>query len=96
MPGKTNLTVVTDDEAGQTPASLEEATESSERELLAAMRRRVAAEIDAGVPAHALAPLMRQLRDIDKDIRALDARTEQEAAGHAGAVPDEAFDPTAI
>lgn len=60
------------------------------------MRSKIAAEIDAGVPAHTLAPLMRQLREIDKDLRALDARAEQEGAGHAGAVPDEAFDPTAI
>ena len=59
------------------------------------MRRKVATVIEAGVPAHALAPLMRQLRDLDKAIRALDAASERETES-AEIVPDEALDASDI
>ncbi len=72
------------------PPTIHAAAEMSERALLVAMRSRVAVEIDGGVPAHALAPLMRQLRETDKDIRALDAREEQEAE-RRGPTADEAW-----
>src|SRR5215204_5171562 len=74
---------------------LKEAVDRSERELLVTMRARLASEIDGGVPPHTLAPLVRQLREIDKEIRLLDAKAEQEA-GDDGARPDEAFDASAI
>ena len=87
------LTVVTDEAprpAQKPPANIKEAVERSERDLLVAMRRKVASEIDAGVPAHALAPLMRQMRELDKEIRALDAREDQEGAS-SGPTEDEAW-----
>jgi hypothetical protein len=87
------LTVVTDETPPakpKPPANIKEAVERSERELLVAMRRKVASEIDAGVPAHALAPLLRQMRELDKEIRALDARDEQEGLS-SGPTEDEAW-----
>lgn len=90
------LKVVTDGDAPpQPPRSLKDAAEVSERALLVMMRTKIAAEIDGGVPPHTLAPLTRQLRDIDKEIRALDLRALEEA-GDAGDAPDEAFDAEAL
>ena len=61
------------------PRTLKEAVQRSERELLVTMRARIAAEIDGGVPPHTLAPLTRQLRDLDKEIRLLDERAADES-----------------
>lgn len=78
------LSVVTDETKPaapkrKRPATIKAAVEMSERDLLVAMRTKVASEIDAGVPAHALAALMRQLHEFDKAVRSLDAREQQEA-----------------
>lgn len=92
------LRVVAPDEkpaAHAPPKDLREAVERPERDLLVAMRRKVAAEVDAGVPAHALSSLMKQLRELDRDIRAMDAR-EREEDGKHGVVADQAFDASAI
>lgn len=90
MPRKTALRAVKSGEKPPvpTPKTIKEAAELGERALLVAMRAKVAAEIDAGVPAHALAPLMRQLRDVDKEVRLLDSRDEQEAT-RSGPTADE-------
>lgn len=77
------------------PKTINEAVGRSERDLLVALRKKAAAEIDAGVPPHTLAPLMRQLRDLDKEIRALDARADDEPAAKGGKV-DDSFDASAI
>lgn len=90
------LSVVTDEKAERRrPATIKAAVELAERDLLVAMRTKVASEIDAGVPAHALAPLMRQLRDLDREIRAIDAREQQEAEDGAE-VADDTFDASAL
>lgn len=78
------------------PRTIKAAAESSERDLLVTMRTKIAAEIDGGVPPHTLAPLMRQLREVDKEIRALDAREKQEAEDGAHGDVDETFDASAI
>jgi hypothetical protein len=62
---------------GRPPTRLISAVDKSEREVLVILRRKLAARLDEGVPTHALAALVRQLRDVDKDIRALDARAAQ-------------------
>lgn len=90
------LAVVTDETPAPTrPKNIKAAVEMGERDLLVAMRTKVASEIDTGVPAHALAPLMRQLRELDKDIRALDARAAEEGE-QGGPVADEAFDAASV
>lgn len=78
------------------PKTLVEAAELSDLELLRAMRIKVATEIDNGVPAHALAALMRQLAQISKEIQAAEATAKHEAAEEAGPAPDEPWDPEAI
>ena len=77
------------------PRTIKAAVDMDERALLVALREKAASEIDAGVPAAYLAPVMRQLREIDREIRALDAREKQEAE-RGGPVEDETFDATAI
>lgn len=76
------------------PRTLKAAAEMSERDLLVAMRTKVAADIDAGVPSHALAPLIRQLRDLDKDIRLIDAEQNEggDDVSKAAATPDVPWD----
>ena len=80
----------------RSPRTVKAAAEHSERALLVALRTRIATDIDQGVPAAYLAPLSRQLRDIDREIRALDARAAEEASESSGAAPDEEFDASAV
>lgn len=78
--------------AEDVPRTLDEAAGGSERTLLVAMRSRVAREIDSGVPAHALAALVRQLRELDREIRALEAAD----ANKADAGIDTSFDASVV
>jgi hypothetical protein len=50
--------------------------------VLVLLRRRLAGQLDGGgdVVAAAMAALIRQFRDVDAQIRAIDARTAEEAA----------------
>ena len=96
---KTNLTVVTD----ETPVSTTEKKTLAEllksddkRELLVAMRDRVATALaDPNTPARDLAALTRRQMEIAREIAAIDAESEQEAAEDAEAA-DEDFDASAI
>lgn len=89
------LKVVTEQDQVQAPKTLKDAVDVSERALLVTIRAKIAAEIDGGVPPHTLAPLTRQLRDIDKEIRALDLRAKEEADEDAASA-DEEWDETAL
>jgi hypothetical protein len=100
MPRKSALSVVKPGETVEAPPkprakTLKEAVERSERELLVMMRERVAVEIDNGPPAHTLAPLARQLRDLDREIRLLDEKAKQEA-GEGVSIPDDEWDAEAF
>jgi hypothetical protein len=77
------------------PTTVVKAAEHSERALLVSLRTNLAKQIDAGAPAHALAALVRQLREVDHDIRALDARAQEEADDDA-VLPDEEFDASSV
>lgn len=71
------------------------ASEGSRRDLLVAMRARVATAVeDPNTPARDLAALTRRLLEIAKDIEAIDLAQEQE--GRGGDVSDEAWDASAI
>jgi hypothetical protein len=60
------------------------------RDLLAALRARIAADIDApNTSPRDLAALSRRLLEIVKDIEALDAEARTDDIGTAAATPDE-------
>jgi hypothetical protein len=77
--------------------SIAEAAEGgSHRDLLAAMRERIAKTVqDPNCPPRDLAALTRRLQEIAREIEALDARAAEEAAENRVA-PDEAWDPQAL
>lgn len=71
------------------------AAEGSRRDLLVAMRARVATAVeDPNTPARDLAALTRRLMEIARDIEALDAASAREVEG--GVVEDGSFDAAAI
>ena len=72
------------------------AADGSRRELLVAMRARVATAVeDPNTPARDLAALTRRLLEIAKEIEAIDAAAEQEDR-EGSVTPDEAWDGSAI
>lgn len=79
------------------PKTVTEAADSgTTRELLVAMRARIATAVeDPNTPARDLAALTKRLTEVMRDIEAIDAREGQEAE-RAGPVADEAFDAAAI
>lgn len=81
------------------PKSVTEAADAgSTRELLVAMRARIAKAVeDPNTPARDLAALTKRLVEVVRDIEAIDARQVQEAERAASkSVRDERFDPEAI
>ena len=71
------------------------ASDGSRRDLLVAMRARVATAVeDPNTPARDLAALTRRLMEIAKDIDALDAKDAGEATG--AEVTDAEFDASAV
>lgn len=84
------------DHERQKPKTIKAAAEVSERELLVALRNRLASELDGGgIPAHAIRGIVAELRDVDKSLRALDER----GAGPGSVVAttdDESFDASSV
>jgi hypothetical protein len=83
------------------PSRLVGAIDASERETLVILRRKIAAQLDqADVPPTALAALVRQFREIDREIRGLDLAAAQLAAGGGDLDDDDdgsaGWDPGAI
>ncbi|MEU7843939.1 hypothetical protein AB0B39_23600 [Micromonospora sp. NPDC049114] len=94
------LRVVAAGEVPPPPVKPKTVTEAADRgttrELLVAMRSRIATAVeDPNTPARDLAALTKRLTEVVKDIEAIDARDDQEAE-RAGPVSDEAFDSQAI
>ena len=80
----------------KTPKSITEAIEGSSRDVLAAMRKALAKKLDDGdVSSNAIASAYKELRELDRLIRMMDAAAEEEQAdgGRRGDVP---FDASAI
>ena len=97
MASKLPLRAVTEADSAKMaqPKSLKDAAERGERELLVSMRNEISDAVAAGVPPHTLAPLMRQLRDIDKEISAYDMRVEQSKV-ESGYTVENTFDAEAL
>ena len=79
------------------PKSVTEAADSgTTRELLVAMRARIAKAVeDPNTPARDLAALTKRLVEVVRDIEAIDARTDED--GDAGdSVEDGTFDASAV
>lgn len=86
---------------GETPPSgppvtvSEAAASGSTRDLLVAMRSRIADAVgNANTPARDLAALSKRLMEVVRDIEAIDAREKQER--ESAPVADEAFDAAII
>jgi len=80
------------------PLSLTEAAEKgSHRELLVAMRTRIARTIqDPKCPPRDLAALSRRLQEIAREIEEIDSQDGQDGIGSAAGTADEAFDAEAL
>lgn len=94
MPTKSQLRAVAKGEKAlvpEAPKTIGQAAESTERDLLVSLRTHLAREMDKGaVPAHALASVSAKIREYDREVRAIDARHEQEVEQH-GPTSDEAW-----
>lgn len=92
--------VAPDEKAAPKPKrrlTVAEAAESgTQRDLLVAMRERVAKAVaDVNCPPRDLAALTRRLQEIAREVEAIDARAAEEAVEGA-AVADEAWDAEAL
>lgn len=86
-----------DETAPPKPKTVTEAARrGSTRELLVAMRDRVAKDVEnPNTPARDLAALTRRLMEITKEIEVIDAKAEQESEG-GEPTADEPWDASAI
>lgn len=101
MPRKTTLRAVTEADAPtRKPKKLsvqEAAASGDHRDLLVAMRERVAQAVsDPTCPPRDLAALTRRLQDIAAEIEQIDLRAKQEAEDDAAEVEDGDFDESAV
>lgn len=78
------------------PKTISEALTGSSRDVLAAMRKALAKKLDDGeVSSNAIASAYKELRELDRLIRSIDART-QEDGGVGDEAEDAAFDSSAV
>jgi hypothetical protein len=96
-PRKRPLRAVSEGETKAPAKSVAQAAATgNHRELLVAMRDRIAIAVTAAdCPPRDLASLTRRLQDIGKELEALDLRAKEEAT-EGGHVPDEAWDSEAL
>lgn len=97
---KTPLRAVKADEKPKPPIKaktvIEAAESGSHRDLLVAMRERIARTVsDPGCPPRDLAALTRRLQDIAKEIEVIDLRAKEEAKDDAVSA-DEEWDDQAL
>lgn len=71
--------------------SVKSAAATSQRDLLVALRDKIAGDIDEGVPARDLASLSRRLLEIAGQIAELDSVEEGDDVSDAAETPDEAW-----
>ena len=102
MARKTALRAVGADEAPPAPpvqpkTVTQAASSGTTRELLVAMRGRIAEAVeDKNTPARDLAALTKRLVEVQRDIDAIDARADEEESTRAAEVEDGDFDASAV
>lgn len=72
--------------------TIKKAAGKSKRDLLVALRDKIAAEIDDGIAARDLAALSRRVLEITDQIEAIDAEEKGDDVGNAAATPDEPWE----
>lgn len=72
-----------------TKSIAEAAAHGTPRDLLIAMRDRIASDLDEGVPSRDLASLTKRLMEITREIAAIDAEDQGDTVGAAAATPDQ-------
>jgi hypothetical protein len=94
---KAPLRAVKADEAAPKAKTVADAAAGGDhRELLVAMRERIAKAVsDPSCPPRDLAALTRRLQDIAKEIEAIDMRAKEEG-DESGVTPDEEWDSEAL
>ena len=80
--------------AGLSSSVKSAADSGSRRDLLVALRDRIALDIDAGVPARDLASLSLRLLAITAEIAEIDAAEEGDDVADAASTPDETWPAT--
>lgn len=75
--------------------SISQAARRGKRELLEAMRDKVAAQLDEGVPARDLASLTKRLLEIEEELEAVIVEEQGDVIGDATQIPDVQFTPAA-
>lgn len=85
------LQVVKGEGQARRPGAVRAAADESRRDLLRALRDRIASDIDDGVPARDLASLSKRLLDISKELEDLEAAEDGDDISAAAATPDEAW-----
>lgn len=73
--------------------SISQAARRGKRELLEAMRDKVAAQLDEGVPARDLASLTKRLLEIEEELEAVIVEEQGDVIGDATQIPDAPFTP---
>lgn len=102
MAERTRLSVVKPGEEPRRPRraseSITSALDGDGRDVLAAMRLALAKKLDAGeVAGNAIAAAYKELREIDRQIRSLDAADEEERQRASGSQPGRrSFDSAAL
>lgn len=95
-PKKGHLSVAPTDGKPE-PKNITEALDGTSRDLLAAMRKALARQLDAGeIAGNSIASAYRELRELDRLIRTADAEREAEEKKRGNGADRRSFNPQAI
>jgi hypothetical protein len=91
------LRVAGEHDSPVTPTSITDALDAGPREVLASMRYALAKKLDAGdVSSNAIASAYKELRELDRQIRAIDAADQEEQRRGSSDGPRRSFRASAI
>lgn len=94
---KPTLRIAGVDDPPRVPQTITEALDGGPRDVLAAMRLALAKKLDAGeVSSNAIASAYKELRELDRQIRAMDDAARQEEQRRADSRPRRSFNASAL